>query len=89
FRNETLWRAGTEWRCSENAIPTVLFWGCMSASGTGVRHKKILKQSLLPSVKKLKRKRQWIFQQESHAQGNFNSGISLKTAVIADNQAIW
>ncbi len=53
-----------------------MFWGCMSASCTGALHKvegkmnagqyqQILKQSILPSVKKLKMKRQWILQQDN------------------------
>ena len=53
-----------------------MFWGCMSSAGTGAlirvdgrmnaaHYQEILKQGLLPSVKKLKLKPGWILQQDN------------------------
>lgn len=55
---------------------SLMFWGCMSSAGTGslirvdgrmnaAHYQEILRQGLLPSVKKLKMKRGWILQQDN------------------------
>uniref|UniRef100_A0A674MQF4 Transposase Tc1-like domain-containing protein n=1 Tax=Takifugu rubripes TaxID=31033 RepID=A0A674MQF4_TAKRU len=66
-----VWRKKNAAYDPRNTVPTVkhgggniMFWGCFSAKGTGLLHR-ITKDNLLPSARKLKMGRGWVFQHDN------------------------
>ncbi|TWW59170.1 Transposable element [Takifugu flavidus] len=78
-----VWRKKNAAYDPRNTVPTVkhgggniIFWGCFSAKGTGLRHhitgkmdgamyRAVLRDNLLPSARKLKMGRGWVFQHDN------------------------
>ncbi|MCJ8744951.1 hypothetical protein PDJAM_G00124650 [Pangasius djambal] len=66
---------------------SIMFWGCFSAKGTGLLHRisgtmdgamyrAVLRDNLLPSARKLKMGRGWVFQHDNDAYSKGNKGVA-------------